>query len=199
MFICSCNSAAVSKHYLELARRGERGLGCEGDANKRTASLRKDFTSWNKADIHTAKGCAGSQQMSWKWDFLGGSGSSKAGATTDINHFFKIKAQTITPMRAEGTSAASRRGHVSPVTIATYSLTSSPMKHRFRSSPAHSCTPTMPKMKKTKKHSASTLPSIGSVSKRRVTRMRMPTNTHRRQKKKEKCSSRQQAPDASLC
>lgn len=67
-----------------------------------------------------------------------------------------------------------------PVTIATYILTSSPMKQRFRSSPAHSCTPTMPKMKKTKKHSASTLPSIGSVSKRRVTRIRIPTNKHGR-------------------
>lgn len=53
------------------------------------------------------------------------------------------------------------------------------MKQRFLSSPAHSCTPTMPKMKKTKKHSASTLPSMGSVSRRRVTRIRIPTNTHK--------------------
>ncbi|TNN60257.1 hypothetical protein EYF80_029510 [Liparis tanakae] len=39
---------------------------------------------------------------------------------------------------------------------------------RFLSSPAHNCTPTMPKMKKTKKHSASTLPSMGRVSRRRA-------------------------------
>lgn len=57
------------------------------------------------------------------------------------------------------------------------------MKHRFLSSPAHSCTPTMPKIKKTKKHSASTLPSIGSVSKSSVTRIRIPANTHIRKKK----------------
>lgn len=46
---------------------------------------------------------------------FGGSGNSQAGATADIDHFFKIKAQTITPMRAEGTFVASRRGHVGPL------------------------------------------------------------------------------------
>ncbi|TNN57668.1 hypothetical protein EYF80_032130 [Liparis tanakae] len=45
---------------------------------------------------------------------------------------------------------------------------------RFLSRPAHSCTPMMPKMKKTKKQSSSTLPSMGSVSSSRFTRMRMP-------------------------
>lgn len=62
--------------------------------------------------------------------------------------------------------------------LQTHILTSSAMKQRFLSSPAHSWTPTMPKMKKTKKQRANTLPSIGSVSRRRVTRMRIPKNTH---------------------
>lgn len=47
-------------------------------------------------------------------------------------------------------------------------------KQRFRSRPAHSCTPMMPKMKKTKKQSRSTFPSMGSVSSSRFTRIRMP-------------------------
>lgn len=50
----------------------------------------------------------------------------------------------------------------------------SSMKQRFLSRPFHSWTPTIPKMKKTKKQSKSTLPSMGSVSSSRVTRMRMP-------------------------
>lgn len=47
-------------------------------------------------------------------------------------------------------------------------------KQRFRSRPAQSCTPMMPKMKKTKKQSRSTFPSMGSVSSNRFTRIRMP-------------------------
>lgn len=47
-------------------------------------------------------------------------------------------------------------------------------KQRFRSRPAQSCTPMMPKMKKTKKQSRSTFPSMGSVSSSRFTRIRMP-------------------------
>lgn len=54
---------------------------------------------------------------------------------------------------------------------------SSPKKQRLRRSPAHSWTPTMPKMKKTKKQRRRTFPSIGRVSKRRVTRIRMPGRT----------------------
>lgn len=47
-------------------------------------------------------------------------------------------------------------------------------KQRFLRRPTQSWTPTMPNMKKTKKQSSSTLPSMGSVSSRRVTRMRIP-------------------------
>ena len=47
-------------------------------------------------------------------------------------------------------------------------------KQRLRSSPAQSWTPMMPKMKKTKKQSSRTLPSMGSVSRRSMTRMRIP-------------------------
>lgn len=47
-------------------------------------------------------------------------------------------------------------------------------KQRFRRRPTQSWTPTMPKMKNTKKQSNSTLPSMGSVSSSRVTRMRIP-------------------------
>lgn len=47
-------------------------------------------------------------------------------------------------------------------------------KQRLRSRPAQSWTPTMPKMKKTKKHSRSTFPSMGRVSSSNVTRIRMP-------------------------
>lgn len=47
-------------------------------------------------------------------------------------------------------------------------------KQRFRSRPAQSCTPMMPKMKKTKKQRRSTFPSMGSVSSNRFTRIRMP-------------------------
>ncbi len=48
-------------------------------------------------------------------------------------------------------------------------------KQRLRRSPAHSWTPTIPKMKKTKKQSSSTLPSMGRVSSRSVTRILIPT------------------------
>lgn len=56
-----------------------------------------------------------------------------------------------------------------------YVLMSSPKKQRLRSSPAHSWTPTMPKMKKTKKQRRRTFPSMGRVSNRRVTRIRIPS------------------------
>ena len=46
--------------------------------------------------------------------------------------------------------------------------------HLWRSSPDHSCTPMMPKMKKTKKQRSRTLPSIGSVSSNSITRIRIP-------------------------
>lgn len=45
-----------------------------------------------------------------------------------------------------------------PLTVSLYTM--SDMKHRFRSRPAHNWTPTIPKMKKTKKHNSNTLPSI---------------------------------------
>jgi len=47
-------------------------------------------------------------------------------------------------------------------------------KHRFLSRPDQSWTPMMPKIKNTKKHRSRTLPSIGSVSSNRVTRIRKP-------------------------
>lgn len=52
-------------------------------------------------------------------------------------------------------------------------------KHLFLSSPAQSWTPTMPKMKKTKKHSRRTLPNIGRVSSSRVTRILIPVGEGR--------------------
>lgn len=58
-------------------------------------------------------------------------------------------------------------------------------KHLFLSSPAQSWTPTMPKMKKTKKHKRRTLPNIGRVSRSRVTRMRIPVETAERGCQKE--------------
>lgn len=47
-------------------------------------------------------------------------------------------------------------------------------KQRLRSKPAQSCTPMMPKMKKTKKQRRRTFPSMGSVSRSRFTRIRIP-------------------------
>jgi len=47
-------------------------------------------------------------------------------------------------------------------------------KHRLRSRPAHSWTPMMPKMKKTKKQRRRTLPSIGNVSSNNITSIRIP-------------------------
>lgn len=58
--------------------------------------------------------------------------------------------------------------------IHTYRLKFSGRKQRFLSNPAHSWTPTMPKIKKTKKQRRRTFPSMGSVSKSSVTRMRIP-------------------------
>jgi len=53
-------------------------------------------------------------------------------------------------------------------------------KHLFLSSPAQSCTPTIPKMKKTKKHKRRTLPNIGRVSNSRVTSIRIPVGRRRK-------------------
>lgn len=47
-------------------------------------------------------------------------------------------------------------------------------KHLCLSSPAQSCTPMIPKIKNTKKHKSSTFPSMGSVSRSSITRIRMP-------------------------
>lgn len=48
-------------------------------------------------------------------------------------------------------------------------------KQRLRSSPSHNWTPTMPKMKKTKKQRSRTFPSIGRVSNSSVTKILIPT------------------------
>lgn len=45
---------------------------------------------------------------------------------------------------------------------------------RCRSIPSHNWTPTMPKMKNTKKHRSKTLPSIGNVSSNSITSIRIP-------------------------
>ena len=50
------------------------------------------------------------------------------------------------------------------------------MQQRCLSSPAHSCTPIIPKMKKTKKQRRRTFPSMGSVSSSSITRILMPGN-----------------------
>lgn len=63
--------------------------------------------------------------------------------------------------------------------IHTYRLKFSGRKQRFLSSPAQSWTPTIPKMKKTKKQRRRTFPNIGSVSKSRVTRMRIPKKANK--------------------
>lgn len=48
---------------------------------------------------------------------------------------------------------------------------------RCRKIPSHSCTPMIPKIKNTKKHSNNTLPSIGSVSSSSITKIRMPVES----------------------
>lgn len=67
-----------------------------------------------------------------------------------------------------------RAGETLLLPTQTHMLKFSGRKQRFLSKPAHSWTPTMPKMKKTKKQRRRTFPSMGSVSKRSVTRMRIP-------------------------
>ena len=47
-------------------------------------------------------------------------------------------------------------------------------KHRFLNRPAHNWTPMIPKMKNTKKHNNNTFPNIGNVSRRSITKIRMP-------------------------
>lgn len=56
----------------------------------------------------------------------------------------------------------------------THIVKFSSMKQRFLSRPAHSCTPMIPKIKKTKKQRRRTFPSMGRVSKSKFTRIRMP-------------------------
>lgn len=51
-------------------------------------------------------------------------------------------------------------------------------KHLLRRTPAHSCTPMIPNMKKTKKHKRRTLPNIGKVSNNNVTKIRIPEMTN---------------------
>lgn len=67
----------------------------------------------------------------------------------------------------------------------THMLKFSGRKQRFLSKPAQSWTPTMPKMKKTKKQRRRTFPSMGSVSRSSVTRMRIPEGRTKRSPKKE--------------
>lgn len=64
----------------------------------------------------------------------------------------------------------------------THMLKFSGRKQRFLSKPAHSWTPTMPKMKKTKKQRRRTFPSMGKVSRSKFTRMRMPARGEENQK-----------------
>lgn len=63
-----------------------------------------------------------------------------------------------------------------------YVLIPSSRKQRLRSSPAHSWTPTMPKMKKTKKQRRRTFPSMGRVSNSSVTKIRMPSKLDKKGK-----------------
>lgn len=63
-----------------------------------------------------------------------------------------------------------------------YVLILSSRKQRLRSSPAHSWTPTMPKMKKTKKQRRRTFPSMGRVSNSSVTKIRMPSKLDKKGK-----------------
>ena len=46
-------------------------------------------------------------------------------------------------------------------------------KQRLRNKPFHNCTPIIPKIKKTKKQRRSALPSIGNVSSRSITSIRI--------------------------
>lgn len=66
--------------------------------------------------------------------------------------------------------------------LGTHIVKFSSMKQRLRSSPAHSCTPMMPKMKKTKKQRRRTFPSMGKVSRSKFTRIRMPVGGEENQK-----------------
>lgn len=59
----------------------------------------------------------------------------------------------------------------------TYCMVLLSRKHLFLRRPAQSCTPTMPNIKKTKKHSRRTLPNIGRVSRSRVTSILIPAQT----------------------
>lgn len=53
-------------------------------------------------------------------------------------------------------------------------------KHLCRSIPSQSCTPMIPNMKNTKKHSSSTFPNIGRVSRSNMTSMRIPVTERKR-------------------
>ena len=53
------------------------------------------------------------------------------------------------------------------------------IKHLFLRTPAQSWTPIIPKIKKTKKHNNNTFPSIGRVSNRSITNIRIPEKKNR--------------------
>lgn len=78
----------------------------------------------------------------------------------------------------EGSTARS----VGSYLLFTHIVKFSSMKQRFLSSPAHNCTPMMPKMKKTKKQRSRTFPSMGKVSSSKFTRIRMPARGNRARK-----------------
>lgn len=73
-------------------------------------------------------------------------------------------------------------------------------KHRWRRIPSHSCTPTIPNIKKTKKHRSSTLPSIGRVSSKSITSIRIPVERRRRRRleKRRKKVTKNMAKTATL-
>lgn len=84
--------------------------------------------------------------------------------------------ELISPVQTKQENVYSAALHKCP-----YVLMSSPRKQRLRSSPAHSWTPTMPKMKKTKKQRRRTFPSMGRVSNSRVTKIRIPSGAKNKQ------------------
>lgn len=194
VFICSCNSAAVRNVIWSRADEANVVLGVKATVTKEQSRSGRTSRHGTRLTFRQHRAALEVTKCPGNGIFFGWGGRVWKRQSWGHGRY-----RSLVQNKSPNNHADARPGNFRrfptwprrPVTIATYSLTSSPMKHRFRSSPAHSCTPTMPKMKKTKKHSASTLPSIGSVSKSRVTRMRMPTNTHRTKKKK-------QAPDESL-
>lgn len=60
-------------------------------------------------------------------------------------------------------------------------LSGSFITQRWRRMPSQSWTPTIPKMKNTKKHNSNTLPSMGRVSSNSMTRIRIPKGKHEKE------------------